>query len=178
MSHSLGAVAIGPEGDRYVNDVIVRRNLPIPAEATSAYRHATHGGANDTLEVYLTQGESPRPLDCAVLGKYSFSGIQATDAEVTVDVRLSYDANGVVQVRAVQRDTNHALRMRVEPVPDDLSWLGRPPVTSSTRGPVDPMRIYLLIDVSASMAGHPLLEASRRPGRSSTSATSPTPRSA
>ena len=159
MSHSLGAVAIGPEGDRYVNDVIVRRNLPIPAEASSAYRHATHGGANDTLEVYLTQGESPRPLDCAVLGKYSFSGIQATDAEVTVDVRLSYDRNGVVQVRATQRDTSHALKMRVEPVPDDLSWLGLPPVTEATRGPVAPVRIYLLIDVSASMAGHPLLEA-------------------
>jgi len=159
MSHSLGAVAVGPEGDRYVNDVIIRRNVPIPAEATSAYRHATHGGANETLEVYLTQGESPRPLDCAVLGRYAFSGIQATDAEVTVDVRLSYDANGVVQVRAHQRDTGHALRMRVEPVPDDLSWLGRPPVAATARGPVDPIRIYLLIDVSASMAGNPLSEA-------------------
>ncbi len=159
MSHSLGAVAVGPEGDRYVNDVIIRRNLPIPAEDVASYRHATHGGANDTLEVYLTQGESPSPLDCAVLGKYVFSGIQATDAEVTVDVRMSYDVNGVVQVRAAQRDTNHVLRMRVEPVPADLSWLGRPPASEPARAPVDPARIYLLIDVSASMAGNPLFEA-------------------
>ncbi len=159
MSHSLGAVAVSPEGDRYVNDVIVRRNLPIPAEDVRPYLHSTHGGANARLEVYLTQGESTRPLDCAVIGKYVFSGIQATDAEVTVDVRMSYDLNGVVQVRATQRDTGHALGMAVEPVPDDLSWLGRPPVREAAQVSVEPTRIYLLIDVSASMAGHPILEA-------------------
>ena len=159
MSHSLGAVAVNPEGTAYVNDVVIRRNLPIPAENTKSYLHATHGGANAKLEVYLTQGESHAPLDCTVLGKYVFSGIQATDAEVTVDVGMSYDANGVVQVRAVQRDTNHTLAMTVEPVPDDLSWLGRAPVTAEERMPADPVTVYLLIDVSASMAGHPLLEA-------------------
>jgi len=159
MSHSLGAVAVSLDGQSYVNDVIVRRNLPIPAEDTTSYLHATHGGANETLEVYLTQGESTRPLDCEVLGKYAFSGIQATDAEVRVDVKMSYDVNGVVQVRATQRDTGHSLRMRVEPVPDDLSWLGRPPASPTSRAPADPTRIYLLIDVSASMAGNPLAEA-------------------
>ena len=159
MSHSLGAVAVSPDGSKYVNDVIIRRNLPIPAENTTTYLHATHGGRNETLEVYLTQGESTRPLDCAVLGKYVFTGIQATDSEVQVDVKMSYDVNGVVQVRATQRDTGHALQMKVEPVPDDLSWLGRPPASGVTHAPVDPTRIYLLMDVSASMAGHPLVEA-------------------
>jgi uncharacterized protein YegL len=139
--------------------VIIGRNLPIPAENTTSYLHTTHGGANEKLEVYLTQGESPRPLDCAVLGKYVFSGIQATDSEVRVDVRMSYDVNGVVQVRASQHDTGHALRMSVEPVPDDLSWLGRPPASEVTHAPVEPTRIYLLMDCSASMAGHPLFEA-------------------
>jgi molecular chaperone DnaK len=159
MSHSLGAVAISPDGSSYVNDVIVRRNLPIPAEAAKAYLHETHGGRNETLEVYLTQGESTRPLDCSVLGKYVFTGIQATDAEVQVDVKMSYDVNGVVQVRATQRDTGHALKMRVEPVPDDLSWLDLPPSTGSLMIEADPSRIYLLMDVSASMAGTPLVEA-------------------
>ena len=45
---------------------------------------------------------------------------------------MSYDANGVVQVQATQRDTGHALTMAVEPVPDDLSWLGRPPAGADT----------------------------------------------
>ncbi|HWE39587.1 MAG TPA: Hsp70 family protein [Isosphaeraceae bacterium] len=159
MSHSLGAVAVSADGSAYVNDIIIRRNLPIPVENTKSYLHATHGGANQKLEVYLTQGESERPLDCAILGKYVFSDIQPTDAEVTVDVGLSYDANGVVQVRAVQRDTGATLPMTVEPVPDDLSWLGRPPVAGTVETPPEPIRLYLLIDVSSSMAGPPLEEA-------------------
>ena len=159
MSHSLGAVAVSSDALSYVNDVIIPRNLPIPASFTKSYLHATHGGSNDRLEVYLTQGESARPLDCSILGKYVFSGIQATDREVTVEVRMSYDANGVVNVRAVQKDTAHGLAMTVEPVPDDLSWLGRPPVSSEEERPAEAVRVYLLIDCSASMAGNPLLEA-------------------
>jgi molecular chaperone DnaK (HSP70) len=159
MSHGLGAVAVSTDGGCYVNDIIIRKNVAIPTEGTRPYLHATHGGANGSLEVYLTQGESARPLDCGILGRYVFSGIQATDAEVTVDVILSYDINGVVQVRAVQRDTGHALAMTVEPVPDDLSWLARPPEVPTAQTRVEPARIYLLMDVSASMAGSPLFEA-------------------
>jgi molecular chaperone DnaK (HSP70)/uncharacterized protein YegL len=159
MSHSLGAVAVSEDGSSYVNDIVIRRNLPIPAANSRSYLHATHGGANSRLEVYLTQGESPAPLDCTVLGKYSFSGIQPTGDEVTIDIKMSYDANGVVQVGATQRDTGQALAMAVDPVPDDLSWLGRPPAQGETRNEAGPVTVYLLIDVSASMAGHPLLEA-------------------
>src|SRR4029078_6823298 len=88
MAHSLGAVAVSPDGSAYVNDIIIRRNVPIPAENVRSYLYATHAGANDRLEVYLTQGESARPLDCSVLGKYVFSGIRPTAEEVAVDVGL------------------------------------------------------------------------------------------
>ena len=127
MSHSLGTIAVSPDGSSYVNDIVIRRNLAIPASNTKSYLHETHGGSNTRLEVYLTQGESETPLDCTILGKYVFGEIHATDSEVTVDVGLSYDSNGVVQVQAVQRDTGHRLPMVVEPVPDDLSWLGLAP---------------------------------------------------
>jgi len=159
MSHSLGTVAIALDGAAYVNDILIRRNLPIPARNTKSYLHATHGGANTKLEVYLTQGESSAPLDCTMLGKYVFEGIHPTDTEVTVDVGLSYDSNGVVQVQAVQRDTGKKLPMRVEPVPDDLSWLGRPPEPAGKSQEAELVRLYLLLDVSASMTGPPLEEA-------------------
>jgi len=159
MAHSLGAVAVSPDGSRYLNDIILPRNQPIPTSQSKPYVHATMGGRNDALEVYLTQGESDRPLDCSVLGKYVFSGIRNTDAEVMVDVALAYDRDGVVQVQATQRDTRHRLTQRVEPVPDDLSWLGRPPEAARPAAPLDPIRLFLLIDVSASMAGEPLREA-------------------
>ena len=159
MSHSLGTVAVSPDGASYINDIVVRRNLPIPASNSKSYLHETHGGSNTRLEVYLTQGESDAPLDCSILGKYVFSGIQATSKEVTVDVGLSYDSNGVVQVQAVQRDTGRRLPMAVEAVPDDLSWLGLPPERAATGGETELIRVFLLIDVSASMTGQPLVEA-------------------
>jgi molecular chaperone DnaK (HSP70)/uncharacterized protein YegL len=158
MSHSLGTVALSPDASEYVNDIVIRRNIPIPARNTKSYLHATHGGANTKLEVYLTQGESGSPLDCTILGKYVFTGIHPTDAEVMVDVGLSYDANGVVQVQAVQRDTGHRLALAVEPVPDDLSWMGRPPEIA-VAGEPERIRVFLLIDVSSSMLGEPLAEA-------------------
>jgi len=159
MSHSLGTIAVSPDGSAYVNDIVIRRNLPIPARNDKSYLHETHGGANTHLEVYLTQGESAAPLDCTILGKYVFNDIHPTDAEVTVDVGLSYDSNGVVQVQAVQRDTGHRLPMTIEPVPDDLSWLGRPPAAAALAREPELIRVFLLIDVSASMTGQPLIEA-------------------
>ena len=121
-----------PMGTAYLNDIVIRRNVPIPAENARSYRFTTHKGKNDRLEVFLTQGESDSPLDCSVLGKYVFSGIEPTDEQVTIDFTISYDDNGVVQVDAVQRDTRTRLSMHVEPVPDDLSWLGRPPDGAET----------------------------------------------
>ena len=159
MSHSLGTIAVSPDGSAYVNDIVIRRNLPIPASDTKSYLHETHGGANTRLEVYLTQGESTAPLDCTILGKYVFDDIHPTNNEVTVDVGLSYDSNGVVQVQAVQRDTGHRLPMTVEPVPDDLSWLGRPPEQPRSAREPELIRVFLLIDVSSSMTGQPLIEA-------------------
>jgi molecular chaperone DnaK (HSP70) len=159
MSHSLGTIAVNPEGDAYINDIVIPRNVSIPARESRTYLHHTHGGANTRLEVYLTQGESTRPLDCTVLGKYVFDSIHPTHAEVAIDVALSYDSNGVVQVEAVQRDTKQRLPMSVEPVPDDLSWLALPPVSTTASGQPEQIRVFLLIDVSASMMGIPLEEA-------------------
>ncbi len=75
-----------------------------------------------------------------------------------VDVGISYDVNGVVQVQAVQRDTGHSLALAVEPVPDDLSWMGRPPEVA-VAGEAERIRVFLLMDVSSSMIGLPLVEA-------------------
>jgi molecular chaperone DnaK len=159
MAHSLGAVAVSHDGLAFLNDIVIRRNVPIPAENARSYLHATHRGANTKLEVYLTQGESAAPLDCTVLGKYVFSGISPTSEEVTIDVKMSYDINGVIHVDAIQRETALHLDMAVEPVPDDLSWLGLPPGHDVVEMPPEPVSVYLLIDTSASMAGAPLLEA-------------------
>ena len=45
MSHSLGTIAVSPDGSDYVNDIVIRRNVPIPARNTKSYMHETHGGS-------------------------------------------------------------------------------------------------------------------------------------
>ena len=99
MSHSLGAVAISPDGSRYCNDIIIGRNQPIPTSASKPYVHSTMGGRNDTLEVYLTQGEATGRSTARSWVVMSSREFRPTDAEVTVDVAMSYDRDGVVQVR-------------------------------------------------------------------------------
>ena len=161
MSHSLGVVAVREDGASYVNDTIIRRNSPIPAEVSRPYLHQAGRGTNDRLEVYLTQGESPRPLDCTILGKYVFGGFRPTDEEVAVEVRLSYDASGVIGVVARRRDDGERLTLVIEPVPEDLEFLDRPPELESAETDGEPVKVFLLIDVSASMAGTPLMEVRR-----------------
>src|SRR5262249_57348843 len=109
MSHSPGTVAASPNAPAYVNDLVTRRNVPIPASDSRTYIHATHGGANDRLEVYVTQGGSTGPLDCTILGKYVFRRIEPPGAEGARGGRVSYDSQGGVQVRAIPRHTPPAL---------------------------------------------------------------------
>ena len=46
VPHSLGTVGVSPDGSSYINDIVVRRNLSIPASNTKSYLHETHGGSN------------------------------------------------------------------------------------------------------------------------------------
>ena len=87
MSHSLGTVAISPDGAAMSTTssfaATCRSPLAIPSHTfmrpTPAPTPA--GGLPDA-------GRSDRSLDCTVLGKYVFEGIHPTDSEVTIDVGL------------------------------------------------------------------------------------------
>ena len=101
----------------------------------------------------MAQGESDDPFSCSMLGRYCFDGIEHEEgADAILDIAYAYDANGVVQVSAVQRATGRALPMTVEPLPDDMSWLGRPP---EEVGVPAHLTVYLAFDLSGSMSGAP-----------------------
>ena len=154
MSHSLGMIAISEDGDRYVNSKIIPKNKNVPCEETKPYRHG-----ESELDVYMTQGESDRPTDCTLLGKYHFSDISIAGKDPAVlNITYAYDINGVVQVVARQEETGRELPMRVEPIPEDMSWLNEPPKKSVA---AEPMTVYLAFDLSGSMSGAPLAEAQK-----------------
>jgi molecular chaperone DnaK (HSP70) len=157
MSHSLGMIAESPDRSRYLNSIILPKNRPIPDEATRPYQLRTRVRGATDLEVYMTQGESEDPRACSFLGKYHFADIGPGGSGIAVlDVTYRYDVNGVVQVSARERGTGRSLPMTVEPLPEDMSWLDRPPKDVTASGH---LTAYLAFDLSGSMAGAPLAEA-------------------
>lgn len=158
MSHSLGMVAENQDRSRYVNSIMIPKNKPIPCAETRPFQLRTTRSKPNQLEVYMLQGESEYPLQTVILGKYTFSGISHVPNQPAVlDIKYEYDRNGVVTVSALERSTAKTLRMQVEPVPADMSWLSRPPEKEQVVHLH--LSVLIAIDLSGSMSGEPLQQA-------------------
>ena len=157
MSHSMGIVAINENRTKYVNSIIIPKNRKIPCVENRPFQLRTHPHKENKLEVYMTQGESDLPLECTILGKYSFLNVpHAKDGMAILNISYAYDKNGVVQVSASIKSTSENLPITIEPIPDDMSWLALPPEEEEIFTHVT---IYLCIDTSISMNGSPIKEA-------------------
>jgi molecular chaperone DnaK len=160
MSHSLGMVAINEDRTRYINSIIIHKNKNIPAVEKRPFQIHTSPGRDNILEIYILQGESKRPLDCEILGKYVVSNItHVQKGQAVIEVSYSYDKNGVVNVTAHEKSTGSPLPIKIEELPNDLSWLDEPPV--STEVMYQNMSVLIAIDLSGSMNGKPLNEAQK-----------------
>lgn len=151
IGHSLGMVAESADRSRYVNQKIIPKNSPIPCTFNKSSSLRVSASQNNELEVYMLQGESDVPIECTILGKYVFSGLEVTPSgKALIDIFYSYNQNGVVDVRAIQLDNQKPLLIRVEPVPEDMSWLERAPsdITSVSHPEV---AVVFVVDTSGSM---------------------------
>lgn len=160
ISHSLGMIAVKEDASRYLNSIIIPKNQPIPASHTRPYKLRLSRRGDNKLDVYMTQGETDNPLDCAFLGKYVFSNIPSiATKEAVLDITYAYDKNGVVQVSAVERSTKHPLTLSIEPLPSDVpARFSRLPEPETVR---EHLTVYLAFDLSGSMSGAPLAEAQK-----------------
>lgn len=156
-AHSLGMVVISANGDRYENAIILPKNTPIPAVDSQIKVLSTSPGDENELEIYLLQGESIRPLDNNVLGKYTFTGIPHYSGKTRIEIRYQYDANGIVNIVAYDERSGKQLRLSsIERRGLDISWTDEPPRTQKA---FEEMYIMLCIDTSGSMEGRKLDEA-------------------
>ena len=141
-SHSLGMVVYRDQ--RLFNSRIIERNSRIPCERTRDDYITTHDGQS-TMDLWLVQGEEPDPLDCQVLGHFEFYGIAARPAGRShLSVTFRYNANGIVEVEAMDLDSGQTLAHRLAGTNVSLEDLAR------NRAP---MNIVLLMDCSGSMYG-------------------------
>lgn len=157
-SHALGMIAVSEDGERYVNSVIIPKNASIPAVSKKQYNFRARSKDNE-LEVYVLQGAYERPLDNIIINKYVITKIEKTSHNPSIiEVEYKYTANGVVDVTAVQIETGKTLPIRIEKVPEDMSWTDGSPADQMTKAQPD-IEIILAVDLSGSMSGEPIIKA-------------------
>lgn len=152
-AHALGMISESRDGERYVNNILIPKNSPVPARSTKTVemRVPRAGGRS---EVYLLQGGEPAPLDNDVAGLYVFDvPFPGGDGTTRLNVTYSYDENSVIEVSAVQVETGARLPMHREPVPDDMEWVNRSPRENAPKAVAPAGEVYLYVDFSGSMWG-------------------------
>ncbi len=157
-AHALGMIAVSEDGDTYFNSIIIPKNATIPAESKKQYNFHTRSKDNE-LEVYVLQGSFLRPLDNTIIDKYVITKIEKTTNNPSViEVSYKYTSNGVVDVSAVQTETKKKLPIRIEKIPEDMSWTDDSPKDQMTNTVVE-VEVILAIDLSGSMSGEPVAKA-------------------
>src|SRR5947209_3434382 len=97
---------IAENGDlpRYINSILIGKNQTIPSSQGRPYQMAVRRSGNTELEVFLTQGESEDPQQCAYLGRYVFTDFpHINDKRAVLDITYTYDKNGTVIISAIER---------------------------------------------------------------------------
>lgn len=161
IAHSLGMIAESADRSRYLNSIIIRKNLPIPSVETRPYKMPMRRLGETQLEVFLTQGESEDTQQCAYLGRYVFSDFPSIEDKIAIlDITYEYDKNGLVHISAKERSSGKPLTLSIEALPSDVParFSGRPIDLQMSR---EHLTIYLAFDLSGSMAGEPLEEAKK-----------------
>jgi molecular chaperone DnaK len=146
--HSLGMVVY--RDGQLKNSKIIRRNTRIPAERTRDDYTTTHDGQT-TIDLWLVQGEAEDPLQATVLGHFEFYGIPARAAGSSkLSVTYRYNANGIVEVEAMDLQTGQILPHRLAGGQVTLEDLAQ------NRAP---MQVALVMDCSGSMYGPTIRDA-------------------
>ncbi len=153
-AHSLGMISVNADGSKYINSIIIRKNKKIPASNTKSFKFKPRHKDNE-LEVYVLQGEFKTVLDNTIINKYVIHGVEKIEADETViDVTYKYTSNGVIKVSAMQKENNKKLPIRIEEVPEDMSWADRSP-HENVQNNNEIINVMLAIDLSGSMRGMP-----------------------
>ncbi|MGC9159715.1 MAG: molecular chaperone DnaK, partial [Terracidiphilus sp.] len=106
---SLGIEALGGTVAR-----IIERNSTIPASATEHFTTGVDGQTN--VAIHVVQGEREMAADCRSLARFDLRGIPPMKAGLPrIEVRFLIDADGILQVSALEQRSGKAARIEVRP---------------------------------------------------------------
>jgi molecular chaperone DnaK len=160
-NHSLGMIAVNEDRSAYVNSIILVKNKVVPCAEMRPYQHRTRRSGDNTIEVFMTQGETEAPGEVAYIGRYVIHDIPHQSGVTVIEVTYHYDAGGTVSVTARPKGDTIDLRVTVEALPPDVPnrFLGRPEALQ-VEVP-EHVTAYLAFDLSGSMSDAPLAEAKK-----------------
>ncbi|MET0386356.1 MAG: Hsp70 family protein, partial [Polyangiales bacterium] len=93
-------------------ELIIERNAPIPTEQTRMF--TTSRDNQPTVSVRVCQGESRRTDENQVLGHIELVALRpARQGELNIAVTFAIDADGTLNVRALDQDTGQGQELRV-----------------------------------------------------------------
>ena len=151
-AHSLGVLSVSPDGSKFVNEIMIKKNSKVPATVRKPFL-INKGNMTNKIEVYTLQGESRIPLDCTVLAKVVISGFYNNGQGLQIDIEYNYDQNGVVNITAYQGDD--PLIVDTMPIDEDIRWMGGSP--KNRKGDESILKnIAICVDLSRSMEGEPI----------------------
>ncbi|GLK17340.1 molecular chaperone DnaK [Herbiconiux flava] len=97
-------LSLGVETRGGVMTKIIERNTTIPARRSEVF--STAQDSQDSVEIVVLQGERERAADNRVLGRFTLTGIRpAPRGEPQVEVTFDIDADGILNVKARDKDT-------------------------------------------------------------------------
>jgi len=98
-------LTLGIETMGGVRTPLIDRNTTIPASKSQIF--STAADNQDTVEIHVLQGEREMAVDNKTLGRFNLSGIPPAPRGVPqIEVSFDIDANGILNVKAVDKATN------------------------------------------------------------------------
>jgi len=105
---SLGIETLGG-----VNTILINKNTTVPTSKTQIFSTAVEN--QPSVEIKVLQGERSMASDNKVLGRFILDGIPPAPRGVPqIEVKFEIDANGILQVSAVDKATNKQQSIKIE----------------------------------------------------------------
>ncbi len=107
---SLGIETLGGRLTR-----LIERNTTIPTEKTQIFSTASDNQTAVTISVYQGESELARSPSNRLLGEFNLEGIRpAPRGEPQIEVTFSIDANGILTVKARDKDTGKEAKIEIK----------------------------------------------------------------